>query len=168
MNRAIKFCSTKFPNGLPKREELTERDNKFIDEVNKTLKEYIGCLEKVKLRSGLSKCLKASRIGNIYFQDTQPWVLVKNNRTRCGTIVNLAVQLVYTLASILGPYMPSFSKKVLDQLNIGIPVKSLPIYEMFNIDGIVVGHKMGTPSPIFRKIKADEVEQYQKQFSGTK
>jgi len=175
VNRILKFSYVNFDQKVPCRDkgewediDLTKTDSDFISEVNETLKEYIECLEKIKLKEGLAKCLKLSRIGNGYFQKEKPWVLIKNDKSRCKTVVNISVQLVYTVCSVLGPYLPSFSKQVLAQLNIDVPVKSLPIYKEFNICGVSEEHKLGTPVPIFRKISNKELKEYQKKFAGKK
>ena len=43
--------------------------------------------------------------------------MYENDRARCGTIVAVAVNLVYHLASLLHPFMPEASVQMLEQLN---------------------------------------------------
>lgn len=58
-----------------------------------------------------------SRLGNVFLQDSAPWVALKTDRTAAGTIIAVAANLVRLLSVILEPFMPGFSDKICYQLN---------------------------------------------------
>lgn len=62
--------------------------------------------------------MSLAQLGNGFLQQEQPWVLVKSNRARCDTVVNIAVNFVNMLATLSEPYMPSLSRRILAQLNL--------------------------------------------------
>ncbi|VDK49741.1 unnamed protein product [Dibothriocephalus latus] len=56
-------------------------DVTFLARVNGILKKYLTCMELCHLRDALRHLLSISRLGNVYFQTQQPWVLFKNADT---------------------------------------------------------------------------------------
>ena len=54
--------------------------------------------------------------GNLFFQDSQPWVVLKSEPAKCNTILACCVGLVRILAVLLEPYMPTVAAKLCEQL----------------------------------------------------
>jgi len=82
------------------------------------------------------------------------------------------VGLVYLLACLLEPFMPSFSLEVLKQLN--LPPETPFSLEKGDIDRasrpweiLPAGHKIGTPEPLFKELKDEEVEFFREKFAGS-
>lgn len=71
----------------------------------------------VRLRAALNTAMAISRLGNVFLQDSAPWVALKTDRTAAGTIIAVAANLVRLLSVILEPFMPGFSDKICYQLN---------------------------------------------------
>ncbi|KAA8550612.1 hypothetical protein F0562_002296 [Nyssa sinensis] len=82
------------------------------------MEQYVESMEKVKLKQGLKIAMSISSEGNAYLQDSQFWKLYKEDRASCSIVVKTSVGLVYLLACLLEPFMPSFSLEVLKQLNL--------------------------------------------------
>jgi methionyl-tRNA synthetase len=62
--------------------------------------------------------MNVSRLGNAYLTDAKlDNALFEADRVRCGTILAVAVNLVYHLASLLHPFMPGTSDDMLKQLH---------------------------------------------------
>ncbi len=66
-----------------------------------------------------------SQVANQYFQEEEPWVLVKPSKPdekkkstkahdpqRCGTVINIAANVALLLVTLGEPYMPSLTAKV--------------------------------------------------------
>ena len=58
------------------------------------------------LKAGLRWAMEISRLGNQYLQDAEPWTVLKTNPELCGTICNVAVNLVYLISNIFEPDSP--------------------------------------------------------------
>jgi methionyl-tRNA synthetase len=56
--------------------------------------------------------MNVSALGNKFFQDTKPWILLKEDKPACEDVVATAAGLVRLLATLLEPYMPAFAHKV--------------------------------------------------------
>ncbi|KAI9071843.1 hypothetical protein K1719_046197 [Acacia pycnantha] len=69
---------------------------------------------KVKLKQGLKLAMSISGEGNGYLQETEFWRLYKENQPLCALVMKTAVGVVYLLACLLKPFMPSFTLEGLD------------------------------------------------------
>ncbi|KAJ6751331.1 hypothetical protein OIU85_001826 [Salix viminalis] len=133
--------------------------NKLAEEVGKYVEQYLEAMEKVKLKQGLKTAMSISSEGNAYLQESQFWRLYKEDLPSCSIVVKTSLGLVYLLACLLEPFMPSFSVEVFKQLN--LPPQKRP-WEI-----LPAGHKIGTPEPLFKELKIEEVEDYRKKFAGS-
>ncbi|XP_056684804.1 methionine--tRNA ligase, cytoplasmic-like [Spinacia oleracea] len=134
------------------------------------VQEYVKALEQGKLKDGLNKAMAISADGNKYFQENKVWELYREDKARCDFVVKTLIGVVCILASVLEPFMPSFTAEVLQQLN-------LPAHE-FRLDDVNIIkaerpweiapplHKIGTPRALFKKLKNEHVQALEKQFSG--
>ncbi|XP_073275970.1 probable methionine--tRNA ligase [Primulina huaijiensis] len=146
---------------------LGERISNYIDQ-------YIEAMEKVKLKQGLKLAMTISGEGNSYLQESQFWKLYKEDRPSCSVVMKTAAGLVYLLACLLEPFMPSFSLEVLKQLNLPHEGQVSLADEKGDVEKVKrpwkilpSGHRIGTPTPLFRELKDEEVEFYRDKFSGS-
>ncbi|KAL7138814.1 hypothetical protein ABFS83_09G007600 [Erythranthe nasuta] len=144
------------------------------DKIGNYVEQYVEAMEKVKLKQGLKIAMAISGEGNAYLQESQFWKLYREDPPSCAVVMKTSAGLVYLLACLLEPFMPSFSLEVLKQLN-------LPAETQFSLSddkgeverakrpwGILpAGHKIGTPAPLFRELKDEEVAFYREKFAGS-
>jgi methionyl-tRNA synthetase len=138
--------------------------------VQPIVQEYVACLEKLKLKDGLRLAMKLSSAGNLFFQESQPWVALKQDKAKCDTILACCVGLVKVLAILLAPYMPTVAAKLTAQL--GSPADMQLSDELVMRTAapqslLPAGHRLGTSEPMFRNIPDDEVEELRARFSGS-
>ncbi|GAB2295690.1 hypothetical protein Dimus_029844 [Dionaea muscipula] len=146
----------------------------LAQKVGKYVEQYVEVMEKVKLKQGLKVAMSISGEGNAYLQESQFWRLYKEDQPSCAIVMRTSAGLVQLLASLLEPFMPSFSLQVLKQLNLSPESKlSLSddtegIEKVKNLWEILpAGHKIGKPEPLFKELKDEEVEFYRRKFAGT-
>ncbi|EXB99119.1 putative methionine--tRNA ligase [Morus notabilis] len=147
---------------------LAETIGKYVDQ-------YMEAMEKVKLKQALKIGMSISSEGNAYLQESQFWKLYKQDKHSCNLVVRTSAGLVYLLSCLLEPFMPSFSLKVLKQL--AIPHEKRLSLNDENGDNlerarkpwelIPVGHKIGTPEPLFKELRDEDVEFFRNKFSGS-
>jgi len=175
-NRCLKFLSTQFEGVVPAYEgEKTEYDIAFIKSLYVKFEEFLELLEEVKIKDALRATMAASSLCNTYVQEAEPWKLAKNNELkRCAQVVNTVVQALNLVAAMAEPFMPSFSAKVYEQLNLTRTEVHDKLYEHLKghperIETLIpAGHKIGVPAPIFREIFNEEMEEWKKRFGGIK
>nr|XP_043635554.1 probable methionine--tRNA ligase [Erigeron canadensis] len=142
------------------------------DKIGNYVDQYVDAMEKVKLKQGLKIAMSISGEGNAYLQESQFWKLYKEDFPSCSIVMRTSVGVVYLLACLLEPFMPSFSVEVLKQLNLpselslsddkGDVLKAKCPWEI-----IPAGHKIGAPVPLFKELKDEEVEFFRNKFAGS-
>ncbi|KAL7238031.1 hypothetical protein ACSBR2_004181 [Camellia fascicularis] len=146
----------------------------FGEKVGDYVVQYFEAMEKVKLKQGLKIAMSISGEGNAYLQESKFWKLYKEDQLSCSVVMKTSVGLVYLLACLLEPFMPSFSIEVFKQLNLPPEMQVLLSDENGDIERakrpwefLPAGHKIGTPEPLFKELKDEEVEFFRQKFAGS-
>ncbi|KAH6778167.1 methionine-tRNA ligase [Perilla frutescens var. hirtella] len=146
----------------------------FGEKIGSYVEQYIEAMEKVKLKQALKIAMTISGEGNAYLQESQFWKLYKEDRPSCSVVMKTSIGLVYLLACLLEPFMPSFSLEVLKQLDFPLETRFSLSDEKCDVEKattpwliLPAGHRIGTPTPLFRELKDDEVEFFRNKFAGS-
>ncbi|KAJ4755990.1 Methionine--tRNA ligase [Rhynchospora pubera] len=146
----------------------------LAENVGKLVEQYIDAMEKVKLKQGLKTAMSISSEGNAYLQESQFWKLFKEDPAACAVVMKTSAGLVYLLACLLEPFMPSFTDEVLKQLNLSRETHLSFSDEKGDVDKakkpwefFPAGHKIGRPEPLFKELKDEEVEFFRQKFAGS-
>lgn len=84
--------------------------DEHIKEVNASLAKYNEELTAVKLRAGLQTAIHISYLGNKLLQDNKiDNKLATEEPEKCAQVVGIALNHIHLLASLIEPYMVSFS-----------------------------------------------------------
>ncbi|KAI3916567.1 hypothetical protein MKW98_026309 [Papaver atlanticum] len=180
INRVLSFIAK--PSGLGYGSIIPDAANAeshsltkaLAEKVGKLVEQYVEAMEKVKLKQGLKTAMSISSEGNCYLQDSQFWKLYKEDPASCAVVMRTSVGLVYLLASLLEPFIPSFSVEVVKQLNLPSELPLSLSDENGDISTarrpweiIPSGHKIGVPEPLFKELKDEEVEFFREKFAGS-
>jgi methionyl-tRNA synthetase len=99
--------------------------------------------------------MNAVRDANKYFNDTEPWKAIKENKARCETIINTCLQLVHSFAVLFNPVLPFSSDKILKMLNKGKEDFNWQKAGEFVLEA---GKKLNQPEILFTKIEDADIE----------
>jgi methionyl-tRNA synthetase len=120
-------------------------------------------LEQVKLRAGLATAMAISARGNLYLQDSNlSNGLYNDQRPQCNATVTTAINLIYILASLISPYMPTTSDSISRQLN--APLRLIP--DAFSYD-ILGGHKLNGAEYLFTRIDEKMEDIWKAKYGGS-
>jgi methionyl-tRNA synthetase len=154
VNRALVLTNNYFEGKVPQIGHLTEADMATIAELPK-LKEAVEYnLENFRFREALKAAMDLARLGNKYLADNEPWKLVKTDKVRTGTILNIALQITANLAIVTEPFLPFSAKKIAAFLN----MTSFSWHDGGRADLLDEGHKLNEPSLLFSKVEDDAIE----------
>jgi len=175
-NRCLKFIKSSFQGVIPEYEggQLEQQDQAFLTSLHHKFLEFIDCLEEIKIKDGLRVAMATSSLCNTYMQECEPWKLAKANPKRCKQVSNITAQAMHLLAAMFEPFMPSFSAKIYEQMNVKRTATHEVLYEHLKDHPerlatlVPAGHQIGEPQPIFREISDEEMNKWKAQFGGEK
>ncbi|XP_029630199.1 methionine--tRNA ligase, cytoplasmic [Salmo trutta] len=169
INRAGMFVSKFFESCVPAM-DLQQEDKRLLAQVGWELKQYMNLMDRVKIRDALKCILNISRHGNQYIQVNEPWKKIKGDETdrqRSGTVTGVSVNVACLLSVMLQPYMPTVSQTICQQLNAPPSVTGTMLQGTGNfVCSLPAGHHIGTVSPLFQKLEAEQIESLKKRFGG--
>ena len=167
VNRLVKFVNAKcggvIPEFSPDHTEESFDFPAFISDVNTLLAEYVADLEAVRLRAGLKKLMEISAKGNLLLAGRLDNANLAEHSTRTHTIIGLALNLCYLLASLSSPYMPSTATSITEQLN--APLAQIP--DKWSPAALPGGHKIGKAAYLFTNIKPEMEKEWREKYGGT-
>ena len=157
VNRVVSMTRRYFDGNTPALGETTPEDQKILD-LLKTQPKTIGNLhEQFRLRDATTATLELARAGNLYLQEQQPWKLAKTDMDRCGTVLNVGLEICRALAILFHPVIPFTCAKIWRMLNLAGTVED---QQWDNAGQCVLetGHPLGDPEILFTKIEDDIIQ----------
>jgi methionyl-tRNA synthetase len=149
LHRVVTFISKNFGE-VPPRGELTDEDRTILEHAEKSYRSALGSVEKVKLKEGLGTIISLVNEGNRYFNKQAPWKLVKEERNRCGTVLNVSMHVGKIIAFGIYPYIPHAVGRWFDMLSAAGPEGSS--WEEA-LEPFPDGMKVEMPDPLFTKLE---------------
>lgn len=143
INRTVVFAKSKFDNKVPAKE--TEISG-VLEEVKAQAKIAAGLFENYKLKDGLTEVMNIVRTANKYFNDSEPWKILKTDKVKCGEIINDCLQICHSIAVAISPVLPDTADEILKILN-----KDKSDFTWDKIGEIVLdtGHELGENKILF-------------------
>ncbi|BAP69674.1 methionyl-tRNA synthetase [Kluyveromyces marxianus] len=163
VNRVVKFVNAKYNGVVPeyKVENLPGYDQlkKDLDEI---LANYVNTMEHVHLRRGLEIAMSLSSRGNQFLQENKlDNSLFAQQPDKSDAVVGVALNIIYTVASIMAPFIPETSETIYRMLN----APPLRIDDHFNLP-IRAGHNINKAEYLFTRIDEKDVEEWRKRYAG--
>ncbi len=154
VNRAFVLTFKYFEGVIPTRAVHQAIDDKVLKEVSEFPNRIGKSIEIYRFREALGHVMDLARLGNKFLADTEPWKLIKEDKERVGTILNIALQIVANLGIIGEPFLPNTSGKIRKMVGID----SVDWGLAGNADLASAGVQLGDPELLFEKIEDSDVE----------
>ena len=122
-------------------------------------------IEDFHFRDAQRTAMELPRLGNKYLADLEPWKVIKTDRERTGTILNVALQIAANSALLLEPFLPFSMAKLRRMLAMDEQVDWEAIGET---DLLKAGHQLGKTELLFEKIEDDQVEAQKQKLLAAK
>ncbi len=157
INRALAFAVRTFDGVVPARGPENALDGTILSAMRDAPSLVGDRFEHYRFRDGVIEMMNLARAANKYFNDSEPWKTAKTDRARCGTTINLSIQVARTLAILASPVIPDAAGKIWRMLNLdGSPEKES--WDSSKDCVIAAGHTLGTPEILFTKIEDETIE----------
>ena len=104
INRVSVLTQKYYDGSVPARKNQTPEDKEALDKM-KAFPAVIGeSIERFRFREASQELMNLARLGNKYLADQEPWKLIKVDPERVETIMNIALQIAATLATVSEPF----------------------------------------------------------------
>ncbi len=155
INRVLTFTYKNFGGTIPAPEELTEEDRDFLGELGKARDLAGDRLLRFEFKSSLRAIMELARAGNVYFDRQKPWQLVREDIQRCGTVLNVCVQVLQGMAVLMTPYLPFKAQELWELLAMPGKVEDQAWSEVYMM--AEAGRPIPRPRPLIKKLDLKEV-----------
>lgn len=123
------------------------------NELMEQIKEKAKIIEKnyreLRFNDVVRDILWVSSRGNKYFQDNEPWKLIKDDKEKAHKVLGLVANIVKILSILIRPIMPKFSLEIQGQLD-------LRDLGWKDIDFKLKNHKIGKEVILIKKMEISE------------
>ena len=152
-HRVLSFTFKHFGEVPALRATEAERQE-VMDAIARTKAEVGSDLEGCEFKRALKAIMDLAQYGNRYFDGVGPWALIKKDREKCGSALNLNLQLVKALAVMSYPFMPRSAEGAWKLLG---HEGKLAMAGWDEVDTPLPAHqKLMEPLPLFHKIAIEK------------
>ena len=189
VNRVLVFTTKHFNGKVPKYHEdkIEATEKEFLQNTMNKFKNYIKAMKNVEIREGIKIFMEISSLGNGYLQNTKPWDLMKkkddkNILIKAETIIYILNSFLRLLGALAEPFMPSFSAKLYEIMNVKYEGNALKLLGLINTfietnsnDAIFFlvkmklieeGQLINQAKPLFKEITPEENVDFKERFKG--
>lgn len=147
VNRAGTFIWNFYNGSVPKPSRYNKIDQKLLNDLKDLVRRYDDALANARFREAIDHVLRISDLGNKYFQESEPWRLVKDDKDRAATVVHICANLCKSLALLMSPFLPNTTTRINLMWN----------FQMDNLDSaaelkLKPGHEINEPQLLFAKL----------------
>ncbi len=111
--RVLSFTNKNFDSSIKDIDE-----DKIIEDINGKIKEIKAAYLGYDFKKAIDEILAVSALGNKYFQEKEPWKLIKEDKDQALAVLGTCVNIVKCLTILAEPIIPNFSKNIQEQLNV--------------------------------------------------
>jgi methionyl-tRNA synthetase len=111
---------------VPPAGEQSERDRSLLAAVDAGFETVGEPLGRARFKASISEAMRLAALVNQYLGEEQPWHLVKTDRVRAGTVLNVALQAVNNLKMMFTPFLPFSMQRLHDLLGFDDVIAPMP------------------------------------------
>ena len=164
VNRALQLTKKYWGGVVPECGELTDIDQKALDEFKNVKENVEQLLDVFKFREAQAEAMELARIGNRYITECEPWKVWKTDPKRVETILYISLQLVANLAIAFEPFLPFSSAKLRQMINIS----DFDWNELGSTTLLKPGHQLAEPELLFEKLEDEVIARQLQKLEDTK
>src|SRR5262249_14514768 len=179
VNRSISMAARNF-GVIPTPGELTPVDQALLETVRAGFESVGRLIEAHRQKAAIGEAMRIVAEVNKYISESAPWKL-KDDATRMGTILCVALQAVSDCNTLLTPFLPHAAQKIHELLGgTGVHAPMPEIHEVEHPDGgpaypiltgvyagggrweavpLPGGRALAAPTPVFRKLDPSIVDE---------
>ena len=166
INRVSVLTQKYYAGNVPARKNQTPEDKEALDKM-RAFPAIIGdSIERFRFREASQELMNLARLGNKYLADQEPWKIIKVDPERVETIMNIALQIAATLATVSEPFLPHSALKLRTILNITNPTEWNAVATTEDL--LIAGHVIGSQELLFAKVEDSSIQAQLERLEDTK
>ncbi|WP_254610150.1 MULTISPECIES: methionine--tRNA ligase [unclassified Bacillus (in: firmicutes)] len=170
LNRTVAMIDKYFDGEIPAfKENVTEFDQTLVAFAQDILKKVEEAMENMEFSVALSSIWQLVSRTNKYIDETQPWVLAKdeNDRDKLASVMAHLAEMLRQTGIMLMPFLTATPSKIFTQL--GLTDEAHQSWNSLSTIGCIpAGTKVVKGQPIFPRLEVEvEVEYIKEQMKGS-
>ncbi|MDC2867474.1 MULTISPECIES: methionine--tRNA ligase [unclassified Bacillus (in: firmicutes)] len=170
LNRTVAMIDKYFDGEIPVyKTNVTDFDEALVIFAKETLQKVEDAMENMEFSVALSTIWQLVSRTNKYIDETQPWVLAKdeNNREKLASAMAHLAEMLRQTAILLMPFLTETPGKIFEQ--IGITDEKYKTWNSLSTIGCIpVGTKVVKGQPVFPRLEVEvEVEYIKEKMKGS-
>lgn len=165
VNRTLTFAHRFAEGRVPPLEDPGEVDRAALGALA-GFPERIGrAYEAFRFREAVQETMALARLGNKYFNDTEPWHTRTSDPRAMRNTIHVALQVSAALAVLMEPVLPFSAARLRRMLSLEGVRPSTPGGEPGTVGWdaaalplLTAGHALGTPEILFEKVEDEAIE----------
>lgn len=165
VNRTLTFAARYFDGKVPPLVNPTTVDLEALAAISGFPARIAEAYESFRMREAVFETMNLARLGNKYFNDTEPWHTRKSNMEACGNTIHVSLQICAALSVLMEPVLPFSAASLRDMLRLEGVRSSMPDgargaigWDEAGSPLLMEGHVIGEASILFTKIPDEDIE----------
>ncbi|KAA0223758.1 MAG: methionine--tRNA ligase [Planctomycetota bacterium] len=117
-NRCISFAHKYFEGKVPPAGERDDADRAQLARCREAVEKVGAELEGCHFKAALGEMMALARAGNLYFDQTKPFLSRKTDLAACARAINVCLQTARTLTTLIAPFLPESAEKAATMLGL--------------------------------------------------
>ncbi len=149
VHRTMTFVHKYCDGVVPDAGELQPQDCSQLESMAQLPAKVGENLDNFKFKAGLNEVMAAAREANRYFDQRKPWVLRKENREECETVLNVLLNTIKVIGITVEPFLPFAG----DKIRIMLAVDQSDFLWEKAAQNLPVGTELGKAEILFKKLE---------------
>jgi methionyl-tRNA synthetase len=128
-----------------------------LDEIEKTIIAVSEAMDQFEFKKAIDLILGFAAYGNIFFQSSEPWHLIKKDPKECSRVVKDSLQIAKALILLSEPILPLKSQQAWDLLGLQGDISQMKYNE--SLIEITSGVMLPKPAILFEKIDDKKIKE---------
>jgi methionyl-tRNA synthetase len=154
VNRVLTFVKNNFDSRIPSTADEVASDALLVA-FGERAKNIGDLYDRFKLREAAMETVDLARIANKYFNDNEPWKVIKTDREAAGRIMRVCLEAIRALSVYFAPIIPDACLKIQMMLNYTVHNE---LWFGAQVPKLPDGGPINQPEILFAKIEDEVVE----------
>lgn len=155
VNRSIAMAGKYFDGKVSFKGDKNELDEDLEKTISSSIDAYVKAMDSFHTADAANAIMEISRRCNKYIDETTPWILAKNEMTKCRleSVMYHLLESIRIIAILLKPFTPDTSAAIFNQLQIS---DNDGLWETIDF-GSLKEYSVGKPEPLFARLDTEKI-----------